>query len=104
MGTFGEALEAVKCGRRAAREGWNGKNMWIALKKGVTNLSRTHIGGVHHTLFTLTEFEAESAGVEKQISEYPCIQLRAADGLLVTGWLASQTDMLAEDWIVLPKI
>ena len=73
---FGQAIELLKNGGRAARAGWNGKGMYIYLER----LQRVHDGVV-------TEFE-------------PCIVMFTAQGLHQPGWLASQADMLAEDWEV----
>lgn len=70
---FGQALEALKVGRRVAREGWNGKGMWLALQRPDA-----------HSKMSL-----------------PYIYMSTVTGDLVP-WLASQTDMLAEDWVIAP--
>ena len=66
---FGSALEALKAGMRVARSGWNGKGMWLELQTPDT-----------HSKMTL-----------------PYIFMKTADSNLVP-WLASQTDMLTDDW------
>lgn len=66
---FGCAVEQLKEGRRVTREGWNGKGMWLELQRPDA-----------HSKMTL-----------------PYIYMRTAQGDLVP-WLASQTDILAEDW------
>jgi len=66
---FGWALMLLKQGLRVAREGWNGKGMWLELQRPDS-----------HSKMTL-----------------PYIYMSTAQGDLVP-WLASQTDMLAEDW------
>ena len=66
---FGEALHELKCGRCMARSGWNGKGMWIELQRPDNT-----------SFMTL-----------------PYIYMSTADGNLVP-WLASQTDLLANDW------
>jgi len=71
---FGTALEQLKVGRRVARKGWNGKGMWLALQ--VPD---------EHSKMTL-----------------PYIYMSTATGDLVP-WLASQTDILAEDWGVIDE-
>jgi hypothetical protein len=73
---FGEAITALKNGHRVAREGWNGKGMWLALEPGV---------------------EAAPNTTPQLLSRRPYIQMKDATDQLVP-WLASQTDMLAEDW------
>ena len=69
---FGHAITALKAGARVTREGWNGKGMWLELQKPD-----------EHSKMTL-----------------PYIYMKTADNNLVP-WLASQTDMLSEDWILL---
>jgi len=91
---FGAAIEHLKSGGgRVARDGWNGKGMFVFLNKGsrpplTTNALLT--GGVRNSLF-----EEGDRGTSVRM---PNLNLRAADGSTVTGWLASQTDILAEDW------
>jgi len=106
--TFGEALRALKQGKRVARAGWNGKGMCIYLNKGAADLDAlgfkpgeqpaanhpSTIDGI-----SLGLFEYGDTGI---VTRLPNINMRAASGSTVTGWLASQTDMLAEDWGVLP--
>lgn len=89
---FGQAIELLKQGKRVAREGWNGKGMFIYLVKGTTveamdlrNEAGTHVG------YNTPPFQ------NVKISSH--IDMKAADDSIVVGWLASQTDMLAEDWI-----
>jgi hypothetical protein len=105
--TFGQAIEALKEGKRVARAGWNGKGMWLWLNKGVFDgeLMGFHDGtqpGMNHTStidgVRLGLFEAHLRGSHTRL---PNINMRAASGATVTGWLASQTDMLAEDWEIL---
>ena len=67
---FSDALNLLKLDRRVAREGWNGKGMWIELQHPDS-----------HSKMTL-----------------PYIYMKTVDGDLVP-WLASQTDILAEDWV-----
>jgi hypothetical protein len=71
MFDFGNALVNLKSGKKVCRSGWNGKGMWLALQ-------------------TPDEFSK---------MRRPYIYMSDAQELLVP-WLASQTDVLAEDWIV----
>lgn len=82
--TFGEALEAVKHGARIAREGWNGKGMYVFLAHNVEFTTEADI----------SEFYEAEEGVE--VSDV--LVMRTAQGTLQPGWLATQSDMLAEDW------
>lgn len=76
--TFGDAIHFLKAGHRVARTGWNGKGMW--LEQQVPD---------EHSKMTLPYLYLN----------YP------ADAINTPGarvpWLASQTDVLAEDWVVL---
>lgn len=89
---FGGAIKALKEGKRVAREGWNGKGMWLWLKQGVMIKAE------------LCKDEALKAIAEKNGGEIEClgtICMKTADNKILTGWLASQTDILSEDWVVL---
>ncbi len=96
---FGEAIEALKDGKCVARSGWNGKGMFIYLNKGSvskdseTDLEYTHIDGIKTSLF-----ENGDVGT---VTRLPNLNMKSASGATVTGWLASQTDILAEDWEIL---
>lgn len=81
---FGDALEALKNGARIARKGWNGKGMYLFLAKEIE--------------FTTEANLEELDGLATDIS---AIAMRTANKDIVVGWLASQTDMLAEDWEIL---
>ncbi len=85
---FGQAIEALKLGRKVARAGWNGKGMWLVLVPG-SFVSDLREGSAYH------EAGLTSATVN------PHIDMFTATGEMQPGWLASQTDMLAEDWAVL---
>jgi len=67
--TFGQALDSLKKGRRVAREGWNRRGMWLELQTPDEHSKMTQ----------------------------PYIFITPADGCRVP-WVASQPDMLAEDW------
>jgi len=90
---FGEAIAVLKSGGRVAREGWNGKGMWLVLTPGGTALA----SAVPRDYAALANIAGESPR-PTHIVINSHIDMRAADGSLVIGWLASQTDMLAEDW------
>lgn len=88
---FGKAIETLKEGKKVARRGWNGKGMFIYLvqetKVSVPNLrneAMRHVG--------MNKVTADKVAINAHID------MQAADGSIVVGWLASQTDMLAEDW------
>lgn len=106
---FGEALEALKSGKRIAREGWNGKGMFVYLVRGSFDGKLLGFESDEQPPFDhgstmcgvkLGLFEAGAYGTATRM---PNINMRAAGGETVTGWLASQTDMLASDWTILPE-
>lgn len=93
--TFGAALVLLKQGELVARNGWNGKGMWLLLVKGecVTEPINDCYGDP-------TRYECGNDGYEKgqSIPVLDAIYMKTADNKLVP-WLASQTDMLVEDWV-----
>lgn len=92
--SFGLAIEAAKAGSRIARAGWNGKGMWVAYTPGSTfpvAMAKEGHAAWHR---------AQEEGVE-MVTLLPHLDMRTADGSMCIGWLASQTDMLADDWVVL---
>ena len=100
---FGQVIEAVKNGKLAAREGWNGKGMFIFMRPKCELDADTVVNKVQSLPESVKKWVAENYGdspTDKiKFSEYLC--MKAADGTIVNGWLASQTDMLSEDWTVL---
>jgi len=94
--SFGDALIMLKRGHKVARAGWNGKGMWVALTPG-SRIPREYVKEGH----ALSHLAAE-APHQDAYTLTPHIDMRAADGSMVIGWLASQTDMLAEDWVLVP--
>lgn len=83
--TFSDALTGIKQGKKMAREGWNGKGMFVFLVPGSTfKVNRPPLLGIYEE------------GTE--INYHAHIDMRTADGQIVP-WLASQTDVLAEDWV-----
>jgi len=87
--TFGLAIEAMKKGYKVARDGWNGKNMFVVYQKG-------YPGGIPCNKNTAEAFGYEEG--ELFICR-PYMQMRCADGTHQM-WLASQSDCLAEDWYI----
>lgn len=82
--TFGDAIAALKAGKRVAREGWNGKGMFIFLVNGST--------------FAVNREPLLSIlGEGTQVQYHAHIDMKTAQGYIVP-WLASQADMLSEDW------
>lgn len=78
--SFGLAIEALKQGKKVARDGWNGKGMWLKL--------------VPADIADKVAFEYEA------LDGAPWIGMKTADDKFVP-WLAGQTDVLAEDWQII---
>ena len=89
--TFGDAIEAMKRGEKVCRKGWNGKGMYVWIMPGSTVKGCKNIVDPHLADIDKAEGEIRFLG---------SIRMRTADGSVLTGWLASQTDMLSEDWMV----
>lgn len=77
---FGQAIELLKEGKRVAREGWNGKGVFLFLATG-------------------REFVSENFGKALPEIIQDVICMKTAQNTICIGWLASQADMLSEDWI-----
>lgn len=82
---FGEALRQLKAGKKVARKGWNGKGMFLLLATEIDFTTPADLACCQH-------LEGELIS--------PSIVMKTADDHFVVGWLASQTDMLAEDWVL----
>lgn len=91
--TFGLAIEAMKNGAKVARTGWNGKGMFISLSPGTKDLPAANFWNPHNR-----DFAIDNGGVADVL---PCFTMKTADDKILMGWLASQTDMLAEDWQII---
>ena len=93
---FGKALEALKNGKKVARTGWNCKGMYLYLVHGTT-VDKENLRNEASQILPNDEMAMHRTGVAEFL---PHIDMRTANGDICIGWLASQTDMLAEDWIV----
>jgi hypothetical protein len=95
MLNFGTALEALKQGKRIARQGWNNKNMFLfLLPAGTIPTTAIHNPALREVIET-------EIGFGETFEALASIRMFTADKKILTGWLASQTDMLSEDWVVL---
>lgn len=98
---FGQAIEALKNAKLVARDGWNGKGMYLYLNPGSSpSMPPTSEHG-HKMLINGIDAKLYDLGVVGTTVRTPNVNMRAADGSTVTGWLASQTDILAEDWTII---
>lgn len=85
--TFSEALQQLKNGAKIARNGWNGKGMFLFLVNGSTfKVNRAPLLSIY------------PEGTEINYRSH--IDMKTVDGSIVP-WVASQTDLLADDWEVI---
>ena len=75
--SFGDAIKYLKRGLKVSRKGWNGKGMYLFLADGEDLTSCLSEG----------DFECASS-----------VCMKTAQNTICVGWLASQADMLSEDW------
>lgn len=87
---FGEAIELAKAGKAVARAGWNGKKMWVTMSPGSLSVPMDSFWAPANRAY------ARSQGGSACV--LPSMTMRTATGEILMGWLASQTDMLSEDW------
>lgn len=89
---FGEAIEAAKAGKKITREELLGKGMYVVYRTGYPE-------GI-----ACNKNTADALGVEEgtKVIIRPYLQMRCADGAFQM-WLASQSDILAEDWKTVDK-
>lgn len=90
---FEGALKILKTGGRVRRRGWNGKGMWLVLVHPLPGfpLNGNRLVGYHINV------GPESHEWLYNSKQLPWIGMRTADNGFVP-WLASQTDLLADDW------
>ena len=80
--SFGDAIKYMKRGLKVKRKGWNGKNQYIQLATGISykTADKTIVNCDHEAIGNKAVAFVGTSGVQM-------------------GWLASQADMLAEDWM-----
>ncbi|MEE7491121.1 DUF2829 domain-containing protein [Methylobacterium oryzae] len=91
---FGDAIRALKAGARVCRAGWNGKGMWLSLSGPSRGLE---VVAERFWSANNAEFARRNGGTAVVL---PAITMKTATGEILMGWLASQSDMLADDWMV----
>lgn len=89
MMNFSTALMQLKNGQKVFRSGWNGKNMYLFIVPGTTlDASQSPIPHLHKG--------------ETSVTFAPHIAMRTAEGYFVP-WIASQSDLLMDDWAMIPS-
>lgn len=109
-GTFGQAIASIQKGKLVTRKGWDGEGVFIFMRPA----DELHVSFVAKEIKSLPQrvkdyyyqdcvdengnpIDLPKDDVVK-FTAYIC--MKAADGTIVNGWLASQTDMLANDWMI----
>lgn len=91
---FGLAIEAMRKGFKVARKGWNGKKMFLIYVGGTKDCEMRENTPYH------TAMCPDITG-QTHVDINPHIDMMTATGEFQPGWLASQTDMLADDWEII---
>jgi hypothetical protein len=90
---FGDALIALKQGKKVARSGWNGKNQYVVAQAKTTTTEAAKIWNTHN------KAHAEKLG--GQIDVAPYCTLKTAQDTLAMGWTPSTGDLFANDWVII---
>lgn len=85
--TFGDALQALRAGKRVARAGWNGKGMFVYYVRAAAYLAQSEAAKTYF-------------GENAYVPYAPYLALKGVDERVST-WVPSINDVLAEDWVVL---
>jgi hypothetical protein len=93
---FGMAIEAAKMGNAIARKGWNGKGMFVVFMSGMSLPSYN----TQDTKRKVNDRTARFIGCDTPLVSLPYFAMFTADKKWQPGWLASQSDILADDWYV----
>lgn len=93
---FGDALIAMRHGHKAARKGWNGKGMWIVMMPGLQLPPHSS----QEPGAKVNDRTAQYIGDDTPLDCQPYIAMWTGDGKWQPGWVCSQADMLASDWMI----
>lgn len=94
--SFSGALYELKNGQKVRRAGWNGKGMWIVLMGGLKLPPHSS----QEPGAKVNDRTAKWIGEDTPLDSQPYIAMWTAEGKWQPGWLASQADLLADDWEV----
>lgn len=93
MMDIGQAVRAMKEGKRVARHGWNGVGMWAAYSPGEPAFPAGSFWSPANREYAKTQ----PGG---RVAVRPSMTLKTADGSIMMGWNPSGSDTLAEDWFI----
>lgn len=97
-GTFGQAIGSLRFGFLVRRQGWNGNGMFLFMRPADCLPDQTIVEQVKSLPWNFKEWVHHHPNETHQRFFCSYICMKAADGSIVNGWLASQTDMLTDDW------
>ena len=100
---FGQAIEALKEGKKVCRSGWNGKGMFIYKVEASDPAYEQLRGRCKDAIDYVHSKDNELHAIQETVHISAHIDMKAADGSIVVGWLASQTDMQADDWYIVKE-
>lgn len=96
---FGQAIEQMKLGEKVTREGWNGKGMFVVLMPELKLLPHSS----QEPGAKVNDHTAKHIGVDTPLDSKPYFAMFTAQKQWQPGWLASQADMLADDWQIVVR-
>lgn len=91
---FGQAIELMKLGHKVARSNWNGKHMFVVLMPELKLPAHSS----QEPGAKVNDRTAKHIGVDTPLDSQPYFAMFTARGQWQPGWLASQADMLGDDW------
>lgn len=107
--SFGEAITALKEGKRVAREGWNGKGLFIFMQVPA-NIPMSVVPGMQSLPQSVKDvfIKRQESNKEREVGFEPYESIRYKNQLAMVypdnsifGWVASPSDVLENDWVIL---
>lgn len=94
---FSDALQSLKSGRRLRRKGWAGAGIFVVLMPAL----RLPPYSTSDTARKVNDRTARWIGPDTPLDCQPYLTLGRSDGFWQPGWVPSQEDLLAEDWLII---
>ena len=91
---IGWAVRQAKLGKRVTRAGWNAAGQWVTFSPGTENVPADRFWAPANRAY------AEENGGSASV--FSAMTLKNAQGMIVMGWVPSVTDLLMQDWEVVP--
>lgn len=93
---FGQAIEALKAGKRVAREGWNGKGLFVFMQVPA-EINEEIVPKMQSLPQSVKDEFAKRGGSIRYSNQMALV----APNNSINGWAPSSSDTLAEDWVIL---